>query len=1198
MDEEEGNLLHLLKTRRLLPLFVTQFLGALNDNLFKNAMVILIIYRAAEVSSGQLTVTLAAGLFILPFFLFSATAGQLADKFEKSALIRKIKIAEILIMALAVGAFFFQSTSALLLVLFLMGTQSAFFGPLKYSILPDHLEEHELIGGNGLVEAGTFLAILLGTIAGGLLILTSLGIVLVSTALMVLAVAGWAASLAIPKAGPASPDLKLNRNFMAETGAIIRYAAQQRKVFLAILGISWFWLLGATFLAQFPAFAKDVLGGNEQVVTLFLTVFTIGIGLGSLLCNKLLDGEISAKFVPLGALGMTVFTVDLYFASSSSAPGAVLIGALAFLFDWQHWRILFDLLAIAVFGGLYIVPLYAIMQNASETSHRARVVAGNNILNALFMVCSALGTIAMLSLGFTVPQVFLTLAILNFGVSIYICKLLPDALVKGILAALLRLIYRVEVKGLLNFHKAGPRSLIIANHVSLMDGLLLATFLPTKPTFAIATHMVKKWWVRPLLGLVDVFPLDPTRPLATKALIRVVESGRPCVIFPEGRLTLTGALMKIYEGPGMIADKADADMLPVRIDGAQFTPFSRLRGKLRLRWFPQITISILEPRRFEVPAEIKGRARRQAIGKTLYDIMCDVIFETCDRDRTLFEALCDARTIHGRHCPVVEDIERKPYSYNRLILGSMVLGRHLASETEAGQYVGVMLPNAAPTAVVFFGLQAFGRVPAMINFTAGLNAIRTSCKAASVVDIVTSRRFVEMAKLGHVVEGLGERIRIHYLEDLRDEIGLLDKLVGMLLTPVARWVHRRECNEQSIVSGSPAAVLFTSGSEGLPKAVVLSHQNLLSNIYQLSARVDFNPTDVAFNALPVFHSFGLMAGMLLPTLSGIKTFLYPSPLHYRIVPELIYDSNATIMFGTDTFLTGYARVAHAYDFYAVRYVFAGAEKVRDETRSLWSEKFGLRILEGYGATETSPVLATNTPMQYKAGTVGRFLPGITYRLASVPGIDNGGRLLVKGPNVMRGYFRPERPQRLEPPKDGWYDTGDIVEIDADGFICIIGWAKRFAKIAGEMVSLTAVEGQAAALWPGYAHVAVNLPDPRKGEQLVLLSENPNASREAFIAHAKTEGLTELMVPRYVLTGARLPLLATGKVDFNTAKAEAEQAISQLTAQTEQAPPSQAAAPAWVTPQPIGAGQEQSHSPTPAAAAGDDVIASQEELQET
>ena len=338
-------------------------------------------------------------------------------------------------------------------------------------------------------------------------------------------------------------------------------------------------------------------------------------------------------------------------------------------------------------------------------------------------------------------------------------------------------------------------------------------------------------------------------------------------------------------------------------------------------------------------------------------------------------------------------------------------------------------------------------------------------------------------------------------------------------------------------------VLFTSGSEGTPKGVVLSHDNILSNCRQLAARVDFSPTDVLFNALPVFHSFGLTGGLLLPLFSGIRTFLYPSPLHYRIVPELVYATNATIMFGTDTFLAGYARMAHPYDFYAMRYVFAGAEKVRDETRRTWMEKFGIRIMEGYGATECAPVLAVNSPMHFKAGTVGRLLPGIAHRLEPVPGVEQGRRLMVSGPNVMLGYFKAERPGELQPPPDGWYDTGDIVALDEQGFVSILGRAKRFAKIAGEMVSLSAVEALVAELWPDNQHAVVNLPDPRKGEQLVLVTDRFEAARDELSAHARERGAAELMVPKVLLPVDRVPVLGTGKTDYVGATALAEASLA-------------------------------------------------------
>lgn len=1127
-----GTQYDLLRTRRFLPLFLTQALGALNDNLFKNALAILIIYRIADAAglNGQVLVAAAAGIFILPFFLFSATAGQIADKFEKSRLIQTIKAAEIAIMSLGAVSFWIGDVWLMIGVLFLMGTQSAFFGPVKYSILPDHLAEDELIGGNALVEAGTFLAILLGTIAGGLLILTDYGTPIVSASVLLLAALGFATSLQIPKAPAPLPDLRINVNFVAETRSIIKKAGEDRRIYLSILGISWFWLIGATFLSQFPALAKDVLGADETVVTLFLTVFSIGIALGSLACNQLLKGEVTAKYVPFGAIGMTVFIVDLFFAcngASAPASGANLAGALSFLGEAANYRILFDLLAIAVCGGVFIVPLYSIIQCESEESHRSRTIAANNIINALFITVGALVASGLLALSISVPAVFLIMAIVNGVVAVYICKLLPDALIRAFLISVLKLFYRVEVRGLENYAKAGKRAVVVVNHISFLDPVLLAVFLPVKPIFAINTHIAKAWWVRPFLRLVDAFPLDPTNPMATKSLIKAVSQDRHCVIFPEGRITVTGALMKVYEGPGMVADKSDAELIPIRIDGAQYTPFSRLRGKVRIRLFPKITITILPPQRFEVPSELVGRARRQIVGAKLYDVMSEMVFETCDRNETLFESMLTAKAVHGGGHRIAEDIERVPITYNKLTLGSLVLGRKIGSLTKKGEIVGLMLPNSVGAIVTFFALQAFGRVPAILNFSTGSKNMRGAITTAKIKTLLTSKRFVEMAKLQETVDALATDVKIVYLEDLRAKISIFAKLFGLISKPFARSIH----GAHSGGSDDPAVVLFTSGSEGTPKGVVLSHGNLLANRFQLSARVDFNPTDIVFNALPIFHSFGLTGGTLLPILSGVKTFLYPSPLHYRIVPALVYDTNATIMFGTDTFLTGYGRVAHPYDFYSVRYVFAGAEKVKDETRRVWSDKFGIRIFEGYGATEASPAITINTPLHFSAGTVGRLMPGIDYSLEPVPGIDEGGRLVIKGPNVMLGYLRAENPGVIERTKNQTYDTGDIVTVDDQGYITIQGRAKRFAKIAGEMVSLSAVESYAADVWPDNMHAIVAVPDARKGEQLILVTDNQDAVRDDLLEYARTQGIAELMVPRTIKPVDALPVLATGKVDY-------------------------------------------------------------------
>jgi len=1118
----------LLRSRRFLPLFVTQFLGAMNDNVFKNAFVILVLYGMADIAGtqAQILVTVAAGVFILPYFLFSATAGQLADAVEKSRLIRRIKLAEIAIMAGGVLGLQLGEPYLLMAVLFLMGAQSAFFGPVKYGILPDHLAEHELVGGNGLIEAGTFLAILIGTIAGGLMVLRADGTVLVSVTLLAVAVAGWAASRAIPEARPDQVGLRVSRNVVAETARIVAHAGRSRPVFLTILGLSWFWLVGATFLSQFPTLARAVLGADETVVTLFLVAFAVGIAIGSLACNTLLKGEVSARYVPLAAIAMTVFIADLCLALDGRTPAAPAVDATVFVTDPHNWRILADLVGLAIAGGLYSVPLFAILQARSEPEHRARNIAANNVLNALFMVAGAIWAAVMLALELDVVAVFASVAAVNAVVALYICRLLPAELTKSLLAIPLRLLFRVRVRGLENYRKAGPRAVVVANHVSFLDGLLLAVFLPGSPVFAVDTHIARRWWARPILALARVFTVDPGNPFATKALVREVRAGNHLVIFPEGRITVTGALMKVHEGPGMIADKADADLIPVRIEGAEASVFSRMKGKLRRRLFPRIVITVLEPRRFHIPEQARGRVRRRLAGDQLYDVMSEMMFETRDRDETLFGALLDARKVHGGGTAAIEDVERKPVSYDRLVSGALVLGRKLAGISEPGERVGVLLPNSAGAAVCLFALVARGRVPAMLNFSTGPRNLAAACRTATLRTVVTSRRFVELARLQELVAAIEPVARVVYLEDVRAGVTALDRLVGLLARPFAGLIHRR----RRVRADDPAVVLFTSGSEGTPKGVVLSHANLLANRHQLSARIDFNATDRVFNALPVFHSFGLTGGLILPLLSGVRTFLYPSPLHYRIVPALAYDTNATILFGTDTFLAGYARLAHAYDFFNLRYVFAGAERVKDETRRVWAERFGIRILEGYGATETAPVIAVNTPMHFRAGTVGRVVPGIATRLDPVSGVERGGRLVVSGPNVMLGYLLADRPGELQA-AGGEYDTGDIVEVDGDGFVRILGRAKRFAKIAGEMVSLGAVEELAARVWPDHAYAVVAVPDPRKGEQLVLVTDRRDADRARLLEVARTSGFAELAVPRQILAVDAVPLLGTGKTDY-------------------------------------------------------------------
>lgn len=1120
----------LLGKRRFGPLFTVQFLGAFNDNLLKFAILFLANFGlyASQPGKTEMLATIATGLFILPYFLFSSIAGQLADTIDKARLVRWVKLAEVAIMALAAAGLWLESIPLLLTCLFLMGVHSTLFGPIKYSILPQHLGSGEIMGGTGLIEAGTFLAILGGQLLGGVIPPRDAGMAAIG-----IAVLGFLASLMVPPAPPLQARRPIDLNIVRGTWRILKAAHGGRGAWLAILGISWFFSVGAIILSEFAPLVKSTLGAGPELGTLFLLLFSLCVAFGSMLVNKLLAGEVSARFVPGSALALAGFLMGLWLATRSFTPATAGPSVGAFLATSGSWPILLCLAGTALAGGMFIVPLYAILQTRSDPEKRSQIIAANNIVNAVVTVVMVLIVTALLGTGTSIPGIIGMLGFSTLAIALISCWLLPETVFKALIRGILKLLYRVEVSGAENMPRAGEPAVVVVNHVSFLDGLLLGAFLPGKPTFAVHSAIAAKWWLKPFLGLFDAFPVDPTNPMAAKAMVKAVRQGRTLVIFPEGRITVTGALMKVFDGPGMVADKGDAPIVPVRIDGAQYTPFSRLGGKFHRRTFPKIRLTILPQRRFQVSGD-SARERRAAAGRMLYDVMSDMIFATSNTDRTLFEALMDARAIHGGKAPAVEDVKRQPLSYSRLVAGSLALARPLSRGTAQGEPVGLLLPNVNGAVVSFFALQASGRVPAMLNYTAGLSNIAAACTAAEIKTIVTARAFVVQAKLGELVDQLAAGGRtIRYLEDIAASIRPMAKLRAMLSVPFAARSHGR----LRIDADRPAVILFTSGSEGLPKGVVLTHRNLIANCRQLSARIDFNASDIVLNALPIFHSFGLTGGTLLPILSGVKTLLYPSPLHYRLVPALAYDSNATILFGTDTFLGGYARMAHGYDFYSLRYIFAGAERVRDETRRTYAEKFGLRILEGYGATEAAPVIAVNTPMHYCAGTVGRLLPGIESRLDPVPGVDlggeRGGRLFIRGPNVMAGYLKADRPGVLQPPEDGWHDSGDIVTVDESGFVTIRGRAKRFAKIGGEMVSLPAVEGYAAKLWPGGEHAVVTRPDARKGEQLVLFTTCRDATSSGLQSWAKANGVAELMVPRDLRVVDALPVLGTGKLDYVT-----------------------------------------------------------------
>jgi len=611
----------LLKARRFAPFFGTQFLGAFNDNLFKNALIVLLTFQAASWTAiaPEVLTNLAAGIFILPFFLFSATAGQLADKYDKAKLARLVKLLEIVIMGVALLGFSTHSLEVLLTALFLLGLHSTLFGPVKYAILPQHLRENELVGGNALVEAGTFVAILIGTLAGGLLAGAADHPTWVAYAGLVIAVLGYLTSRGIPAAPAPAPDLVVGLNPLSETWRNIGFARENRTVFLSILGISWFWLYGALFLAQFPAYAKNVLGGTETSVTLLLAIFTIGIGLGSLLCERLSAGHVEIGLVPFGSIGLTIFGIDLAFASPTLLPAGAPLPLLSLLGLHATWRVLFDLFALGLFGGFFIVPLYALIQIRSAPEQRARIIAANNILNALFMVVGSLAAAGLLGDGLSIPALFGVAGVCNAAVAIYIYSLVPEFMLRFIAWLLIHSVYRLQQKGLENIPEEGA-AVLVCNHVSFVDPLVIAAASRRPIRFVMDYRIYRTPLISFVFRHMQAIPIAPAREdaammeAAFEEVAKALAAGELVAIFPEGKITDTGELYPFRPGVQRIVARTPAPVIPMALQGLWGSFFSRKDGPamskpLRRGMFSKIALSVGAP----VPPEAATPERLQAI---------------------------------------------------------------------------------------------------------------------------------------------------------------------------------------------------------------------------------------------------------------------------------------------------------------------------------------------------------------------------------------------------------------------------------------------------------------------------------------------------------------------------------------------------------------------------------------------------------
>ncbi|QBK30265.1 2-acyl-glycerophospho-ethanolamine acyltransferase [Roseitalea porphyridii] len=689
----------------------------------------------------------------------------------------------------------------------------------------------------------------------------------------------------------------------------------------------------------------------------------------------------------------------------------------------------------------------------------------------------------------------------------------------------LKLLTRLDTRGLQPVRNSDGPVIFAVNEQARLDPAICLAALPDDTLHVLDPASADHFIVGAYRSLGKAVVFDKEKMLANRRLItHLKRGGRLAVYFPDA-VEPDRAAFRLYRGVALLARKTGATIVPVTVRNSRFlrSSFTAEDKAPRALW-PKLRLHALPAAPMSDIVAMRGREWTTP-ANALFDRMAELRFTSADLDQTLFEAFVSAARTYGPGRTILEDTVTGALTYKRALIGARVLAKRFAAMSEKGEALGVLLPNANGAAVTFFALQSAGRVAAMLNYTAGARNVVSAIETAKMRTVLSSRAFIEKAELQPLVDAIEDNgTRIVWLEDVRASVTTAEKLSAAL-----QWSRPvRHADPKA-----PAVILFTSGTEGAPKGVVLSHRNLVVNAAQSEARVSISVTDSLFNVLPLFHSFGLTGGMVLPLLYGVRLFLYPSPLHYKLIPQVAARAQPTIMFGTDTFLAGYARTARDTDFASLRFVVAGAEAVRYETQELYRERFGCAILEGYGMTEASPVVAVNSATHHRLGSVGRALPGIDIRLEPVEGIEGGARMWVKGPNVMIGYLKADRPGEIQPLEDGWYDTGDIVHIDHEGFIEVRGRAKRFAKIGGEMVSLGAVEMLVQSLWPADRHAALSVADRRKGEKIVLATTTKQADRQRIARKTQEEGMTKLMVPSDIVEMEDIPVLGSGKTDYVT-----------------------------------------------------------------
>ncbi len=1111
-------------------LIVTQFQGAFSDNTLRWLTTFIIMDTVVPAERRDRLITVVTVLFTLPFIFFSMTGGFLADHFSKRRVVIGVKVFEVFVMLLAFYSLVTSHLYVTIFCVFLMGLHSAIFGPSKYGLLPELLAEKKLSWGNGILEFGTFVGIVGGTVIGGLMATQPKW---PRAALVALAFIGLITGWQITKVPAADPAKEFRWNFVADLWVQMKQMHRDRPLWLALIGNTYFFGIAAMIQLVIVIYAKDVMGIDNPIQTSYLQAATgIGIGTGCFLAGFLSAGKIETGLLPLGAVGLTICSA--------------LLGRR----EISHTGVVINLSVLGLFGGLYIVPISAILQHRPAREDKGAVLAAVNLISWIgILLAAALFGLFTAVLKLSPPEIFVVISILTLAATIYLLALMPDALLRFVLWCVTNTLYRIRIVGRDNIPEKGG-ALFVCNHLSFADALLLIASTDRPVRFLMLKDLYENRWLKPFAKILRVIPISSEQ--RPRELIQslqtasdAIRNGEVVCIFAEGQITRIGQLLEFRRGFERIMKGIDAPIIPVALDGVLGSPSSFEHGRM-VRRFPHrlphpVTVSFGAP----LPATTPAVEVREAVQNLIAD---GWHFRRAKMEPLPRDFIRMARKHPRRFC--MADATSGKVNYGTCLTKTVFLARRLKKVWAGQNMVGIYLPPSVPGALVNYAAFLCGKVPVNLNYTLSESTLAACAQQCEIKTVITSRKFLEKIKLTPPGQLL-------YLEDLAAKPGAMEKITAFLFAKFAPfgWLKKITGREKEVSLDDLATIIFSSGSTGEPKGVMLSHYNIVSNIRQMENILSLTHRDCFLGILPFFHSFGFTVTLCLPASVGSGVVFHPNPLDGKVIGTLAREHAVTLLLATPTFLQLYMRSVAPGDFGGLHYVITGAEKLPERIATAFEEQFGIRPLEGYGTTECGPAVSVNM-MNFRApgfhqvggkrGKIGRPLLGMKARIADAENPWNGrpvppgepGMLLVNGPNIMGGYLgQPEK--TAEVLRNGWYCTGDMALLDEDGFLQITGRLSRFSKIGGEMVPHIKIEEKLHELVNASEQmfVVAGVPDEKKGERLVVLHKLADNDLAVCLEKFSACDLPNIWKPKAddFHRVESFPMLGTGKLDLRGVK---------------------------------------------------------------